>query len=47
LCGVKRREENERWEEEEAKTEKQIWKIEKGGNGKECNEGIGMKGGIF
>jgi len=29
LCGVKRREENERWEEEaeEAKTEEQVWRI--------------------
>jgi len=29
LCGVKRREENERWEEEaeKAKTEKQVWRI--------------------
>jgi len=26
-----------------SKTEEQIWRIEKGGNGKECNEGIGMK----
>jgi len=45
LCGVKRKEENERWEEEakEAKTEEHVWTIEKEGNGKECNEGIGMK----
>jgi len=29
LCGVKRREENERWEEEaeEARTEEQVWRI--------------------
>jgi len=44
LCEVKRREENERWKEkaEEATTE-QVWKIENGANGKECNEEIGMK----
>jgi len=39
------REENKRWEEEaeESKTEEQVWRIEKGGNEKECNEWIGIK----
>jgi len=45
LCGIKKREENKRWEEEaeESKTEEQVWRIEKGGNENECNEWIGMK----
>jgi len=45
LCGVKRRKKNVRWKEkaEDATTEEQVWKIGKEGNGKECNEGIGMK----
>jgi len=40
LCGIKRREENKRWEEEaeESKTEEQVWRIEEEGNEKECNE---------